>query len=408
MTGVVAVFAAALLASAASAGTLEILNSFADEDGEYPSTDLVFDAEGNLYGSAVIGGEFGGGTVFKLSPAESGWTTTVLHHFTGGADGGQPYNGVTLDAQGNVYGTAVVGGTGGFCPEDGCGVAYKLTKSGDTYTHSVIYNFQGGEDGQGPGAAMSFDRNGNLYGMTAIGGLYGLGIIYQLTPDASNPNGLWTERIVHHFTGGKDGSSGSAGRLLLDADGNFFGVATTGGLHGKGTFFKLTAATDGSWKFKTLYAFRGMPDAGFPYGGLVADAKGNLFGTTYYDGENNLGSVYQLSRTPAGVWKEQVLYSFKGGVDGVSPISHLVIDAKGTLWGTTSEGGAAGCGCGTIFTLNRTSSGVWKENVVYSFEGSPDGAYAYNGLVADSAGNLYGATVHGGEDDDGTAFKYTP
>jgi uncharacterized repeat protein (TIGR03803 family) len=392
----------ALLVNAASASTTQVIYSFAgDTDGEYTDSDLIMDSAGNIYGTTVLGGDFGTGSVFQLTPSGNGWTHTVLYSFTGRSDGGQPYKGVTLDAQGNLYGTAVIGGKHGACPEDGCGVAYKLTNSGGTWTQTVIHFFTG-TDGYGPGAGLTFDKAGNLYGMTAVGGANGLGVIYQLRPQ---PDGTWRLRVIHNFTGGKDGSSGSAGRLLLDNAGNLYGVATTGGANGKGTAFKLTATPDGNWSFRTIYAFKGQPDAGFPYGGLVFEA-GNLYGTTYYDGANNLGSVYQLAPQPGGGWRERVLYSFKGGRDGNSSISNLVFDAAGNMYGTTSEGGA-GCSCGTIFKLTP-SNGRWTESVAYRFQGVPDAGFAYNGMVGDSTGKFYGATVHGGVDNEGAIYEFTP
>lgn len=402
-TGVLATFAllAMLVHGAAASSTTRVIYSFAgDEDGEYPSTELVRDGAGNLYGTTVQGGEFGGGTVFQLTPSG---THTVLYSFTGGADGGQPYGGVTLDADGNLYGTAVVGGAGGAC-EDGCGVAYMLTNAGGTWSQSVLHDFTGGTDGSGPGAGLTFDPAGNLYGMTPIGGKYGLGTIYQLHPGR---DGAWRLRVIHAFTGGTDGSSGSAGRLLFDEAGNLYGAATVGGAHGAGTVFELKLR-NGTWELHTLYAFQGQPDAGFPYGGLVFDQSGNLYGTTYYDGANDLGAVYQLIPGPRGTWKERVLYSFEGGTDGSNSISNLVFDAGGNLYGTTSEGGAAGCSCGTIFKLAPRDDGGWTESVAYSFAGAPDGAFAYNGMVGDSEGNFFGATVHGGDDDEGAVYEFTP
>jgi uncharacterized repeat protein (TIGR03803 family) len=405
MSRVPAIFAVvAMLAIAASAGTEKVIYSFAGgADGEYTDSDLVVDSAGNIYGTTVQGGDFGTGTVFQLTPSGTGWTHTVLYSFTGGADGGQPYKGVTLDAQGNLYGTAVIGGMFGACPEDGCGVVYKLTNAGGSWSQSVIHDFTG-NDGYGPGAGLTFDKHGNLYGMTPTGGANGLGVIYQMKPDQS---GNWRFRVIHSFTGGADGSSGSAGRLLLDVAENLYGVATTGGANGKGTAFKLTHTQDGNWNFKTIYAFKGQPDAGFPYGGLTFDKSGNLYGTTYYDGANNLGSVYQLAPRSGGTWKERVLYSFKGGADGNSSISNLVFDKTGNLYGTTSEGGA-GCSCGTIFKLAPGANGKWTESVAYRFTGVPDGGFVYNGMVADSAGNLYGATVHGGSANDGAIYQFTP
>lgn len=390
------------LRGAKAAGGAEVIHSFGDGDGEYPATDLVVDGAGNIYGTTTQGGDWGSGTVFKLTPTGDGWTESVIYSFTSGADGAQPYNGVTLDAQGNLYGTAVTGGTGNAC-EGGCGVVYKLTHSGGNWSQSVLYNFTGGEDGSGPGAGLTFDENGNLYGMTPTGGGFGLGVIYQLTPQ---PNGDWTQSVIHTFTGGTDGATGSAGRLLLDS-GSLYGVATVGGLHAKGTAFRLTR-TGGAWKLTTLYAFKGKPDAGLPYGALIRDASGNLYGTTYYEGWYGYGAVYQLVPGPAGDWKEKVIHSFRNGVGGSRPISHLNFDANGNLYGTTSEGGAPGCSCGTIFKLTRVEDGRWRQTVAHAFRGVPDGAYAYNGMVAGPAGTFYGATVIGGADDDGVIYKFVP
>jgi uncharacterized repeat protein (TIGR03803 family) len=373
-------------------------------DGEYSSTDLIMDSAGNLYGTTVQGGK-GGGTAFQLTPSATGWKHHVLYQFTGGADGGEPYGGLTLDTWGNLYGTAVVGGTGGSCVESGCGVVFKISKSGGKWSQSVIYNFTGGKDGYGPGGGLTLGHDGSLFGMTPTGGAKALGVVFQLRPGPGS--GAWILTVIHTFTGGKDGATGSAGRLLLDRVGALWGVATVGGTHGKGVAFKLSAGPSGSWKLRPIYQFKGQPDAGFPYGGLVADPSGNLYGTTYYDGANNLGAVYQLSHHPGAPWTEQVLYSFKGGSDGEKSISTLARDAAGNLYGTTSEGGAGGCGCGVIFKVAPSPSG-WTESVAYRFRNSPDGAFAYNGMVADGAGNYYGATVHGGSGGDGVIYKFTP
>ena len=393
-----------LLTGAVFATTTNLLYSFGgDEDGEYVDSDLVVDSAGNIYGTSVQGGTFGTGTVWELSPSASGWVHTVLYSFTGGADGGQPYKGVTLDAEENLYGTAVVGGSGGVCAEDGCGVVYKLTHSSAGWTQSVIYNFTGGNDGYGPGSGVTFDNRGNMYGTTPVGGAKGYGTIWQLKPQA---NGRWQFRLVHTFTGGADGGTGSAGRFLIDKVGNLYNVATVGGIYGSGTAYELTPAANSQWKFTLLYAFKGQPDAGFPYGGLAMDTRGNLYGTTYYDGANDLGSVYRLSRQ-SGVWRESVLYSFKGGADGSSSISNLVFDAAGNMYGTTSEGGA-GCSCGVIFKMTPGTNGKWTESIAYRFQGQPDPGFAYNGMVVDSKGNFYGATVHGGSGNEGAIYQFTP
>jgi uncharacterized repeat protein (TIGR03803 family) len=387
-------------------GGEQVIYSFTgDADGEYPDTQLTIDSAGNLYGTTVQGGRYSSGTVFQLKHSASGWTHTVLYDFRGGADGGEPYKGVTLDAHGNLYGTAVVGGTfTGPCIEQGCGVVYRLTNTGGRWSQTVIHSFTGtGGDGYGPGSPVALDRLGNVYGTTPTGGADGLGIVYQLVAGGT---GNFTEKIIHTFTGGSDGGTGSAAAPIVTLGGQVIGVATVGGANGAGTIYQLTPTQSGEWAVTTLYAFKGEPDSGFPYGGVVIDRTGNIYGTTYYAGANDLGTIYELSRR-SGVWTESSLYSFRGGTDGSGPISTLITAADGTLYGTTSEGGAT-CSCGTIFQLTQ-AGGKPVYSVVYRFLGAPDGGFAYNGLVAGVGGNvLYGTTVHGGTSDDGAVYEFVP
>jgi len=391
-------FVIALSVTTAAATTTDVIFSFGEDEGEYADTDLETDSAGNIYGTTVLGGDFGSGTVFQLTPTPNGWVHTVLYSFTGGVDGGEPYKGVTLDRDGNLYGTAVTGGSGN-C-EGGCGVIYKLTNTKGTWTQKVVHAFTGGDDGSGPGSRVTVDRAGNVYGMTPTGGAYGLGTIYQIRPPSS---GALTFKVIHAFTGGADGSNGSAGRMIL-RDGRLYGAATTGGNQGSGVVFELTPKAFGEWNFKTIYTFQGQPDGSFPYGALLFDPSGNIYGTTYYGGANGIGAVYELSPQPVGEWTEDLIYSFQQGPDGNSPISNLVFDKAGNLYGTTSEGGL---GSGTIFKLSPVG-GNWTETVVHAFEGPPDGGFAYNGMVVDAFGNFYGATVHGGENNDGSVYKFTP
>jgi len=397
--GVAAAAVFALSLATVTAATTDVIYSFEEDEGEYADTDLETDSAGNIYGTTVLGGDFGSGTVFQLSHTGNSWVHTVLYSFTGGADGGEPYKGVTLDGEGNLYGTAVTGGSG-IC-EGGCGVAYKLTNSGGTWTQTVIHAFTGEDDGSGPGARVTVDGAGNVYGMAPTGGAYGLGTIYKIR---QGQNGAWVLKVIHAFTGGADGATGSAGRMIL-RQGHLYGAATTGGTYGSGVVFELTPTQVGEWDFRTIYSFRGQPDGSFPYGALLFDSSGNIYGTTYYGGANNIGAVYQLTPRANGEWREKVLYSFQGGTDGNSPISNLVFDTARNLYGTTSEGGL---GTGTIFKLSPVGGGHWMETVVHMFQGPPDGAFSYNGMVVDPFGNFYGATVHGGVDDDGSIYKFTP
>ena len=393
-------FVLGLSLTTATATTTDVIFSFEEDEGEYADTDLETDSAGNIYGTTVLGGDFGSGTVFKLRHTPTGWRQRVLYSFTSGADGGEPYKGVTLDREGNLYGTAVSGGSGS-C-EGGCGVVYKLTNSGGTWTQTVIHAFTGGEDGSGPGARVTLDRDGNVYGMTPTGGRYGFGTIYRIHQEL---DGDWRFNVIHAFTGGADGATGSAGRMIFHR-GALYGAATAGGTYGSGVVFKLTPTGRGKWDFRTIYSFRGQPDGSFPYGALLFDNLGNIYGTTYYGGDNGIGTVYQLSpRNAITEWNESVLYSFQEGTDGNSPISNLVADTLGNLYGTTSEGGL---GSGAIFKLTPDGGGNWTETVVHAFEGPPDGGFSYNGMVVDKFGNFYGATVHGGNDNDGSVYQFTP
>ena len=170
-------------------------------------------------------------------------------------------------------------------------------------------------------------------------------------------------------------------------------------------FSNSTPTAVGEWDFRTLYSFHGQPDGSFPYGALLRAPSGKVYGTTYYGGANGIGTVYELAPRPTGEWDERVIYSFQNGSDGNSPISNLVHDSAGNLYGTTSEGGL---GSGTIFKLSPSGGGQWTESVVHAFAGSPDGGFSYNGMVVDRFGNFYGATVHGGDDNDGSVYQFTP
>jgi uncharacterized repeat protein (TIGR03803 family) len=409
----VAVFAvvAMLVSGALAANKEKILYSFTGgNDGGDPHTALIFDSAGNAYGTTVVGGNFNFGTVFQLTPHSSGkWTETVLYSFLAGGDGKNPYGSVVMDAKGNLYGTTAAGGTGGVCAGDGCGTVFKLTRSGKNWNESIVYNFQGGKDGWDPGGGLIFDPKGNLYGTTADGGSangcngQGCGTVFQLS---TVKGGQWKEKVIHRFTNGKDGSRGSLGLLLLDKAGNLYGAAELGGAHAAGTVFKMTPGAGGTWTISTLDGFKGMPHPGFPYGSVISDAAGNLYGTTYFGGRNGLGSVFQLTNSN-GKWTESQLYSFKGGTDGSFPTATLVFDATGNLYGTTSAGGDSNDD-GVVFKLTPTSSGKWKESVAHHFQNSPDGSSPNYGLVLDKSGNLYGTTPFGGLNNQGAVFELTP
>jgi uncharacterized repeat protein (TIGR03803 family) len=392
---------AVILANVSSAATYERVYSFTGgTDGGDPATPLTFDNAGNAYGTTAAGGDFDLGTVFMLTPTGQ---ETVLYSFTGGSDGQDPHGGVTLDSAGNLYGTTVAGGSGGLCAGDGCGVVFELTPSGGSWTETTLYSFKGLNDGFGPGGGLVFDTAGNLYGTTPDGGAHSAGVVFELSPAKYG----WRHKVIHTFTGGKDGAVGSLGSLLFDAAGNLYGVTELGGANGAGAVYELSPTQRGPWKTTVLYDFKGMPDAANPYGGLIFDKAGNLYGTTYFGGTNGMGTVFQLIPGPNRTWQENVLHSFQGGTDGSFPTSTLVFNAAGSLYGTTSTGGRPSCDCGTVFKLTL-SRGGWSERIVHLFGVGRDGSSPNYGLTFDHAGNLYGTTPVGGSVGQGIVFQFTP
>lgn len=364
-------------------------------DGGNAATQLVFDSQGNAYGTTVQGGNAGCGTVFRLHPVSVGnWHETVLHNFSCFADGKNPHGGVVRDAQGNLYGATVAGGLSGGCTGDGCGVIFKIGAAGG---ESVLYTFQGQSDGFGPGSPLAFDGSGNLYGTAPDGGKYGHGTVFELKLSS----GSWHFEVIHQFTGGNDGSTGSLGPLFADEFGRLYGVTELGGAHQSGIAYEMKRV-NGSWTFSTIYAFKGTPDAAFPYGGLIEVGE-NLYGTTYFGGTTGNGSVFELVPGSNG-YGERVLYSFKGGFDGSLPTSTLLAGANGALYGTTSTGGHPTCDCGTVFSL---AHGTFAESVLHRFGGAGDGQSPYYGLTP-FGGSLYSSTVAGGTSGNGTIFSITP
>jgi len=200
-------------------------------------------------------------------------------------------------------------------------------------------------------------------------------------------------KVLYSFAGGTDGSA-PWGPLILDTAGNLYGTTTKGGASGHGTVFKLTKNSDGSWTESVLYSFAGGTDGVDPWGGLIFDANDNLYGTTRHGGSSSAGTVFQLAPNSGGGWTESVLYSFTGGSDGANPLAGVIFDATGTLYGTASGGGTQGMG--VVYKLTPNSDGTWTQSVIHTFTGGNDGSYPWLGnLTFDTAGNLYGATPDG-------------
>jgi len=431
---VLAFFSFPFLLGAAWAQTETVLYSFCPQhgctDGLFPEAGLVFDQQGNLYGTTNLGGVSGAscqvglgcGTIFKLTPDG---TETVLHNFCAQnecADGAFSVGGLVFDQEGNLYGTAPLGGSHGRdrCSDSGitgCGVVFKLTPEGK---YTVLYNFcalGGCKDGAKPGKRLLLDRQGNLYGTTFSGGanrlcgydkVEGCGVVFKLTPQGK-------ETVPYTFcvrTNCADGSNPAAG-LTVDKQGNFYGTTLWGGnpncyfaSYGCGVVFKLTPRG----RYTVLHTFctggSRCNDGALPEAGVIVDRRGNVYGTTSNGGSSphSVGVVFKL--TPKG--KETTLYSFSCSQEncshGESP-SRITFGPDGNLHGTTYGGGAYDQG--TVFEL--TPDG--KETVLYSFcpdGGScPDGEEPVAGLIFDQQGNMFGTTHAGGTFQGGTVFKIT-
>jgi uncharacterized repeat protein (TIGR03803 family) len=387
MKSVLGAGATLLLAGVAlvQAQTFTVLHRFNLKDGQNPQGTLVRDSAGNLYGTTLYGGatatggeDVGNGTVFKLTPSG---TETVLHSFTG-PDGAYPYAGLTPGGNDIFYGNTGAGGEAN-CPESGytgCGAVFKITAIGD---FTLLYDFKGPSDtptdGYEPYASLYRNSAGYLFGTTLGGGVtaafesFGCGTVYEVTPAGA-------ESVLYSFDCTDD--------------------PTADGWH--------------------------------PESSLIADAEGDLYGTTTWGGLTNCnspydqagcGTVFRLRKGPDG-WQETVLYRFTGNSDGSYPEAGLAMDSEGNLYGTASSGGDLSCpttggtyGCGVVFKLSK-EDGVWNETVLYAFPGGAHGAVPESQLVLDTAGNLYGTAVNGGYDKCpyptsgypgcGVVFKLTP
>jgi uncharacterized repeat protein (TIGR03803 family) len=315
---------------------------------------LIFDAAGNLYGTTYAGGSGLAGTVFELTPHGNGvWEEHILHSFKiNPPDGHYPSASLIFDAAGNLYGTASEGGSGP-CTYGaaliGCGVVFELSpKAGGVWAAKVIYSFNGPyTDGQSPIASLVFDSVGNLYGTTVGGGTagpYESGTVFELSPNGS---GGWTEKVLYNFPTTSTDGFNLDGNVALDSSGNLYSTTNSGGLYDFGTLFELSPSAGGNWTETILHHFGGTGDGRTPESGVIFDASGNIYGTTDVDGDNskgpNYGMVYKMTPAADGGWTENILFTFDGK-DGYGPEFGVILDGKGNLYGTTEYGGAYATG----------------------------------------------------------------
>ncbi len=344
-------------------------------DGSGPAAALLVDKSGDVFGTTAGGGTgkacLGGcGAVFELKPGAGGYKETILYSFLGAQknDGDLPLGGVVADAAGTLYGTTEYQGGGSGCQNLGCGTVFKLTHTRSGYQETVLYVFKGGGDGANPTGNLIVDASGALFGTTVAGGSNAdgcppttCGTVFKLTPNGS----AYAESIIHRFAGRNDG--------------------------------------------------------GLPYGGLIEDATGALYGTTSYGGRGcNLytcGTVYKLA--PAAHrrlgYRKTILHAFTGGAgDGAQPMAGLAVDAAGALYGTTRYGGGTACaggsGCGAVFKLTPSRRG-YVAGLIYRFQPSGDGIFPQAPVVIGQTGAVFGTTLaggHGQRGGNGVVFELAP
>jgi uncharacterized repeat protein (TIGR03803 family) len=391
----------------AQAQTFHVIHSFSGgQDGGNPYTGLTIDAGGNFYGTAFSGGSSGFGTVFSLTSSGSGWLVNPLHSFAGGNDGAGPVARLVIGPDGALYGSTSAGG-GANCVNyngnAGCGIVYELRPplrspaSAIAYWNSnILYRFSG-SDGAYPEGDLTFDQAGNIYGTTINGGSAGWGVVYSLSPSG----GGWTQKLLYQVQNNGDGQYAWGG-VTFDASGNLYGVFSQGGPGGYGALYKLTPSGH-SWTESTVhgFTFHGN-DGATPEGGLIRDAAGNLYGTTVHDSTGG-GTIFKL--TPSGGnWSFDFLYGLTGGID-LGPYDKLVMDGAGNLYGTTFADGQYGYG--SVFKLTHSGNG-WTYTTLHDFTNGSDGSNPMCALVVDSSGNLYGTASGGGSNNNGVIFQITP
>jgi uncharacterized repeat protein (TIGR03803 family) len=391
-----------LLVPVALAGTsYKVLHAFGKgNDGGGVFAGVVFDANGNLYGTTAGGGAYGYGTVFALKHGSGGnWTETSLHSFcveSHCTDGALPFASLVFDAAGNLYGTAGGGNRDS-------GVVFELSPASNSpsnWNFEVLYE-------AGSAATLILDQAGNLYGPMGPG-QNGKGAVTELSPGSNG----WTETYLYSFCPKPlnhclDGDAPDTA-LTWDAKGNLYGGTLSGGTAGLGVLFELVHKS-GGWKDRVLHNFPAYSGDGWnPHGPLILDQQGNIYGTTSLGGTVGAGTVFKLTRGANGLWKETILSDFPDAFqNGGGPVAGVIFDRSGNLWGTTSGGGDPNCQCGVVFKLTPGAKGKWKYTVIHRFHYT-DGFDPEAGLILDSKGNLYGTTANGGKYGGGVVFEITP
>ena len=380
-----------------------VLHKFSGADGQTPFAGLAIDTSGALYGTTVAGGAFGGGVAFRLEPPADGaaqWTQTVLHSFGAGFAETMPMAPMVFGPRGVLYGETTAGGA------TGAGTIFRLAPppvGGVTWHETVLYNFQGVDDGAFPLGGLTLGPNGALFGVTELGGkgVNNHGTAFEVSRDATSPT-TWSEVPLTEFPGPHHVRP--YGKLALDHNGALYGGTLQGGANNFGMIFKLTPPTPPAtkWTFADLHDFAGGDGVGAQFGLTLAN-DGSLYGTTVQGGTANFGVAFKLSPPVAGAtqWTETVLHNFAGGADGYWPSTGIVLGPRGVLYGASEYGGGTGCGglgCGTLYKLSPPTPPLtqWSVSILHSFAPS-DGVRPAVALTLAPDGALFGVAAGGGD-----------
>ncbi|QPF89873.1 beta strand repeat-containing protein [Bradyrhizobium commune] len=376
--------------------TLTILVNFNGINGRSPLYGaLIFDSNGNLFGTTSRGGANDDGTVFEIAKTEGGYasapTTLVTFNLNNGA---YPQSGLIADANGNLFGAQIYN----------YGSVFEIVHNGSGYTSAptTLTNF--GSYSGSPNSELVADANGNLFGTTSNGGPtgYGYGTVFEIVKTGSGYASAPTTLVTFNFSNGYK----PLGGLIVDANGNLFGTTTDGGAnYGGGTVFEIAKSGSGYASAPTTLVSFQNDGSGYPHGGLIMDANGNLFGTTTGDGTHGYGTVFEIAKTGSGYASTPTTLVSFGSSNGAQPFGSLIIDANGNLFGTTSAGGANGYG--TVFKIAKTDSGYASTPTTLVDFTSSNGAQPFGSLIADGNGNLFGTTEYGGANNNGTVFEIT-
>ena len=369
--------------------TLTTLVSFNGANGSSPQAPLIADAAGDLFGMTYFGGANDDGTIFEITFSGGSYasTPTTLVSFNG-TNGYEPTGGLIADAAGDLFGTTRFGGA------YDQGTVFEIAYTGGTPTTLVSFN---GANGQIPEAPLIADAAGDLFGTTTGGGANNLGTVFEIVKTSGTYASTPTTLVSFN---GSDGQGHVAG-LIADGAGNLFGTTEFGGANNVGTVFELVN-NGGSYNLTTLVTFN-ITNGAVPFGGLIADAAGDLFGTTDGGGANSHGTVFELVNGGGGSYSLTTLISFNGA-NGSSPQAPLIADAAGDLFGTTQQGGANNDG--TVFELVNSGGGSYTTTTLVSVDVN-NGRGPQAALFADAAGDLFGTTSLGGSIGDGTVFEIT-